>query len=214
LTDRSDVNLVEFSPVTDSRRSVWRRFSGRGVYPHELAFLLTIPLRRLGQPPHQIVARLDLRPHSRVLEIGPGAGYFSIELAHAVHEGNLVLLDVQREMLDKARRRLQAAGTLNTRFVQGDGANLPFRSGWFDAALLVAVLGEISDPSACVDSLRRVLRPGGLLCVTEMRGDPDALTLADTKALMRSKNFEFCEVFIDRIGFTLTFRAPATMKRA
>ena len=201
--------------MVDSRwRTVWRRFFGRGVYPHELAFLLTIPLRRLGQPPRQFVARLDLRPDSRVLEIGPGPGYFSSELAHAVHEGDLVLLDVQREMLDKARRRLQAAGTMNARFVQGDGANLPFRSGWFYAALLVAVLGEISDPEACVDSLRRVLRPGGWLSVTEMRGDPDALTLARAKALIRSKNFEFSQQFIDRIGFTLTFRAPARMNGA
>src|SRR5512145_652167 len=83
-------------------RDVWRRFSGRGAYPHELAFLLTLPLRRLIQPPARLVARLGLAPDARVLELGPGPGYFSVELARAVPRGRVVLYDLQREMLAKA----------------------------------------------------------------------------------------------------------------
>jgi len=188
-------------------REVWRRFSGRGAYPHELAFLLTIPLRRLVQRPRTLVRRLQLQRDSRVLELGPGPGYFSVEVAREIPQGRLVLFDLQREMLVKARRRLGRRGVVNAVFVQGDGERIPFRAGSFDAAFLVAVLGEVPDPAACVESLHRVLRPGGLLSITETLGDPDALSQEDVKALARSKGFGAADVFVDRIGFTATFRA-------
>ncbi len=188
-------------------RDVWRRFSGRGATPHELAFLLTIPLRRLIQPPRTVVQRLHLKRDSRVLEVGPGPGYFSVEVARELSQGRLVLFDLQREMLAKARRRLRRAGATNVAFAQGDGSRIPFSSGSFDVAFLVAVLGEVPDPAACVESLHRVLRPGGLLSITETIGDPDALTQQDAKALMQSKGFEVAEVLVDRAGFTANFRA-------
>jgi ubiquinone/menaquinone biosynthesis C-methylase UbiE len=179
-------------------RDVWRRFSGRGAYPHELAFLLTIPLRRLIQPPRSLVGRLNLRGDSRVLEVGPGPGYFSADVAREIPQGRLVLCDLQREMLAKASRRLSRSGAANIGFVQGDGSRLPFRAGSFDVAFLVAVLGEVPDPAACVESLHRVLRPGG---------DPDALSRDEARSRIESKGFEFVECSDDRAGFTLNFRA-------
>ena len=188
-------------------RDVWRRFSGRGAYPHELAFLLTIPLRRIIQPPRTLVRRLQLQHDSRVLEVGPGPGYFSAEVAREIPRGRLVLFDLQREMLVKARIRLRRSGAANVDFAQGDGSRLPFRAASFGVAFLVAVLGEVPDPAACVESLHRVLRPGGLLAITETIGDPDALSQEGLKALMQSKGFEVVELFVDRAGFTATFRS-------
>ena len=86
-------------------RDVWRRARGRGMYPHELAFLLTLPLRRMIQPPQRLAARLALFSEARVLEVSPGPGYFSPAVAARVPRGRLVLLDMQLEMLAKARRR-------------------------------------------------------------------------------------------------------------
>ncbi len=193
-------------------RDVWRRFSGRGAYPHELAFVLTIPLRRLIQSPRTLVRRLKLQRDARVLELGPGPGYFSAEVAREIPQGRLVLFDLQREMLAKARRRLRRAGVVNAAFVQGDGSRLPFRAGSFDVAFLVAVLGEISDPAACLESLHRVLRPGGLLSITETIGDPDALSQADAKTLAESKGFELVEVFVERAGFSASFLVRASTR--
>ncbi len=188
-------------------RDVWRRFSGRGAYPHELAFLLTLPLRRLIQPPDALVARLQLAPDSRVLELGPGPGWFSREVARALPRGRLVLFDLQREMLAKARRRLARAGLANADFVQGDGASLPFRDAAFDVVFLVAVLGEVPDPAGCVTELRRVLRRGGLLSLTETRGDPDALSREALEALVVPHGFALERVDADRAAFTASFRA-------
>lgn len=188
-------------------RDVWRRFTGRGAYPHELAFLLTLPLRRLIQPPGALLRRLGLARDSHVLEIGPGPGYFSVDVARAVPSGRLVLYDLQREMLAKTRRRLARDRAANAAFVQGDGARLPFRAGSFDVAFLVAVLGEVPDPEACVESLRRVLRPGGLLSLSETIGDPDALSQEQARALVERNGFEVEAVFTDRVGFTMNARS-------
>src|SRR5437762_14369084 len=88
-------------------KDVWTRFSGRGTYPHELAGMLLFPLRRIVLSPERLVASLHLTRTSRVLEIGSGPGFFSIDVARAVPQGRLELLDIQAEMLPKARRPLR-----------------------------------------------------------------------------------------------------------
>jgi ubiquinone/menaquinone biosynthesis C-methylase UbiE len=187
-------------------RDVWRRFSGRGAYPHELAFVLTLPLRRFIQPPERFVRALQLLPDARVLELGPGPGWFSVDVARALPRGRLVLFDLQREMLAKARLRLARARLANASFAQGDGTRLPFASASFDVAFLVAVLGEVPDPPACVAELRRVIRPGGLLSITETRGDPDALSEEELGALARAAGFALDGVTRDRVAFSARFR--------
>ncbi len=187
-------------------RDVWRRFSGRGAYPHELAYVLTLPLRRLIQSPERFAKRLDAAPDARVLEVGPGPGWFSPAVARALPRGRLVLLDLQREMLAKAARRLRRAGASNFALVQGEGTRLPFRAASFDAAFLVAVLGEIPEPASAVRELARVLRPGGLLSITETLGDPDALSAAEVQALADSAGFELATRSEERAGFTARFR--------
>jgi SAM-dependent methyltransferase len=187
-------------------RDVWRRFSGRGAYPHELAFVLTLPLRRLLHPPERFAARLAPAADARVLEVGPGPGWFSPALARLVPRGRLVLFDLQREMLQRARRRLRRAGVANFDLVQGEATRLPFRAASFDAAFLVAVLGEVPDPPAAVRELARVLRPGGVLQVTETVGDPDALSLDEVSAMARPAGFEEESRLVERMAFTARLR--------
>jgi len=164
-------------------KDVWRRVSGRGAYPHQLAALLLLPLRRVVLSPRTLIAHLDLRRTSRVLEIGPGPGFFSIEVAKAVPEGRLELVDLQREMLEKARRRVQRAGVPNVGYTQATAAALPFRSHSFDVVFLVAVLGEVPDPAACLRAIAGVLRADGQLIVAELPGDPDVLSVDQLRRL-------------------------------
>jgi ubiquinone/menaquinone biosynthesis C-methylase UbiE len=187
-------------------RDVWHRFAGRGAYPHELAFVLLLPLRALLLSPAELVRRLAVGEGARVLEIGPGPGYFSPRVARHVAQGRLELFDLQREMLAKARRRLRRAGAANVSFTRGDGAALPYRDGAFDAAFLVAVLGEVPDPAACVASVARVLRPGGALSVTELPGDPDALRRDEVDAMAAAAGLAFERAFPLRGGFTASYR--------
>jgi CAAX protease family protein len=187
-------------------KDIWRRFSGRGTYPHQLAFLLLFPMRRILLSPGKLVRHLHLTPASRVLELGPGPGFFSVDVARSVPAGRLELVDIQREMLQKARRRLGRAGVRNVGYTQANAVMLPFEPGVFDVAFLVAVLGEVPDPKACLLSIARVLRAGGRLSVTELAGDPDALDETTLRNLMHGTSLEF--VYSARVsrGFIASFR--------
>jgi uncharacterized protein len=190
-------------------KDVWRKFSGRGAYPHELAALLLIPLRRIVLSPKKLISHLHLVRTSRVLEVGPGPGFFSIDVAQAVPQGRLELVDIQREMLQKARRRLQRSGVPNVGYTQASATKLPFQSRTFDVAFLVAVLGEVPDPKACMNSIADVLRPEGLLVVAELPGDPDALAEEQLRNLTQGTGLEFVEsVRISRSVIT-SFRRRA-----
>jgi ubiquinone/menaquinone biosynthesis C-methylase UbiE len=188
---------------------IWRRLAGRGVYPHQCAFLRLLPFRRMQLSPVRLLRHLHLSPSERVLELGPGPGFFSIDVARAIPDGRLTLVDIQREMLQKARRRLQRNHVHNVGFVQADGAALPFPSGRFDVVFLVAALGEVSDPKSCLLSISRVLCPGGRLSIAEVAGDPDSLHEEDLEQLAQGSCLEFVRSAYLRGGYIATFRRPS-----
>jgi ubiquinone/menaquinone biosynthesis C-methylase UbiE len=168
--------------------------------------MLLFPLRRIILSPATLVRHLHLTPASRVLEVGPGPGYFSIDVARAIPDGRLELVDIQREMLAKARGRLLRAGLRNVGYARATAVALPFRSGAFDVVFLVAVLGEVSDPKACLASIADVLRPGGVLAVIELPGDPDAIDVEQLRTLSRGSGLDLFESMRVSRALLATFR--------
>lgn len=187
-------------------KDVWRRFAGKGVYPYELAFLLDSPVRNLILPPQNLADQLHLIPNAHVLEIGPGPGFFSREVVRRVSGGHLVLFDIQAEMLKISRKKLEQGSAGNVSYVQGDAVALPFSSSRFDVVFLVTVLGEVTEIDACLGSISRLLRPDGVLSVTEMKGDADALSQNDIIQLAEQRGFRFAEDFSFWGGYTANFR--------
>lgn len=169
---------------------------GEGLYPHQMAFLLNIPLRRLIISPEELADRLHLSQNSKVLEIGPGAGYFSVEVAKRIPHGQLALLDIQPEMLEKVKKRMDQAGIRHVVYVQGDAAKLPFSSGHFDVVFLVTVIGEVADKGGCIREIYRVLRPGGLLSITEQASDTEMMSVEELRSLAEHLGFQFAEIFV------------------
>jgi ubiquinone/menaquinone biosynthesis C-methylase UbiE len=134
------------------------------------------------EAPHPLITRARLRKvlapadGERLLELGPGTGYYTLELAGWVGSGTVEIFDLQQEMLDHTMVRARERGIENLIPTQGDASQLPFGDDRFDAVVLTAVLGEIPDREAAMAEIARVLRPGGRLIVGELFGDPHFTT--------------------------------------
>jgi ubiquinone/menaquinone biosynthesis C-methylase UbiE len=153
------------------------------------------------EAPHPLITRERLRsvlrpqPGERLLEIGPGTGYYSCELAEWVAPtGTLELFDLQQEFLDHAMRAAADRGLANLVPTQGDATQLPFEDASLDGVILTAVLGEIPDRLAALREVRRVLKPEGRLVVGELFGDPHFTSRGSLRRLVVEAGLELSEV--------------------
>jgi SAM-dependent methyltransferase len=104
-----------------------------------------------------VVSEAGLRG-ARVLDAGCGTGRFSAELAES-GIARVWGVDASPEMLEVARSKTRRAG-----FKEGRLEALPFRDGWFEAAVAWLVVHLVDRPAAFAE-LRRVVGPGGRLAV-------------------------------------------------
>jgi ubiquinone/menaquinone biosynthesis C-methylase UbiE len=143
------------------------------VVPWWLGPLLASPVRRLLQNPERLVASL-VRPGDKVLEVGPGMGFFTLPLARAVGEqGRVVCVDVQPRMLRGLSRRLVKrglAGRVAVRQCSADGLGLSDLEGTMDLVLAIHVVHEMQAPGAALREMARALRSGGRLLLVEPAG--------------------------------------------
>jgi ubiquinone/menaquinone biosynthesis C-methylase UbiE len=166
------------------------------------------------QAPHPIVTRERLyyvmrpQPGERVLEIGPGTGYYTLDLAAWVGpEGRIEIFDLQQEFLDHTMRRAAERGLENVVPTQGDATALPYEDASMDAVVLNAVLGEIPEPAAALGEIRRVLKPGGRLLVGELFGDPHFTT----RAARRRQGAEAGLAYDEDSGYWFGYVASLTL---
>jgi ubiquinone/menaquinone biosynthesis C-methylase UbiE len=140
------------------------------------------------EAPHPVITRDRLRsilrpePGERILEIGPGTGYYTLDLAEWVGpEGRVEIFDLQQKFLDHTAGRATERGLANVVPTQGNATALPYEDASMDAVALTAVLGEIPDPVAALREIARVLKPTGRLVVGELFGDPHFTTRPSLK---------------------------------
>jgi ubiquinone/menaquinone biosynthesis C-methylase UbiE len=169
------------------------------------------------EPPHPLVTRRRLRrvlapkPGERVLEVGPGTGYYSLDVAEWISPGGkLDVVDLQREMVDHTMRRAREGGVSNLVASVADARQLPYESASFDAAYLVAVLGEVPDQAAALGELARVLRPGGRLVVGELFGDPHWVSPRSLRRRAEAAGLEYVGRSGTFLGYFMALRRPGT----
>lgn len=131
------------------------------------ARFLGIPILLKRLQAFDVMRALDLLPSERVLDFGCGGGYFTVEMAKLTREA--VGIDVN-PYLDSIIVPPMLQGRL--RYVVTEGQGLPFPDGYFDKVLASEVLPMVPDPTVFLSEIRRVLRPGGRLVVTNGAGHP------------------------------------------
>jgi protein-L-isoaspartate O-methyltransferase len=182
--------------------------------PAYLARHLHSPMRsRLFGEPELIVERAGVTPGMRVLEVGPGSGYFTMLLARRVAEqgagGSVTCVEIQPGMIEILRRSLNTAQIRNVEIVQGDARQLPFPQESFDLVFLACVVGETPGLVTMFRECVRVLKPGGILAVTEQVSDPDFRSLGSIDRLAEGVGLEDAgHAGLPWWGYTARYRKP------
>jgi ubiquinone/menaquinone biosynthesis C-methylase UbiE len=153
-----------------------------------------------------ILDRAKVTSGMRVLDAGCGPGRLTVPAAEAVGpDGQVVALDVQRQMLEKVQRRAEKRRLSNIRTILGKIGGGLLEHNAFDRAILVTVLGEIPEKEQ-VPALREILlalKPGGILSVTEIFPDPHYQNQSTVLGLAKAAGFEVKEVFGNWLAFTV-----------
>jgi tRNA (cmo5U34)-methyltransferase len=117
------------------------------------------------------VAARYLSPGGKLLDIGCGAGNFTLSVLARTAPLDCTLVDLSRPMLDRAAERVSAATSGSVATIQSDMRTLAFDEATFDLILAGAVLHHLredADWRQMFARLYRWLKPGGLLCVADL----------------------------------------------
>jgi len=153
----------------------------------------------------QRIAR-EIPVGSRVLEVAPGPGYFSIALAR-VGSYSITGLDLSQTMVQIARAKADEAG-VRVEFLQGSASKMPLQTGNFDFLLCRAAFKNFAQPVEALREMCRVLRPGGRALIIDMRGDATPGELDEAVDTMKSSRVNR---LINRIVFrTVLLRSAYT----
>ena len=110
----------------------------------------------------EFVARLNLKPGMRVLDVGCGTGSQAIPAART--GAQVTAIDIAPNLLAQAAERAERDG-LNIDFREGDAEALAFPDGEFDVVLSMFAAIFAPWPEVVVSEFVRVCRPGGLIAM-------------------------------------------------
>jgi ubiquinone/menaquinone biosynthesis C-methylase UbiE len=119
--------------------------------------------------------RIQLAAGERLLDVGCGTGLLLAHLIELDPAADVAGVDLSSAMLVEARRRLPSRVPL----LAGDAELLPFASRAFDVIVSSSSFHYWPDPALGLAELRRVLRPGGRLVITDWCDDYFACRLCD-----------------------------------
>ena len=144
----------------------------------------------------QAVAYGEVRPGMRVLDVCAGTGDLALISAEAVGEDGAVFgLDFNAAMLRYAKEK-SAVRRRRAAWLQGDALQLPFSTGSFDRVTIGFSTRNLTDLTAGLKEMLRVIRPGGWLIILET-GRP-------ANAVVRFGYYLFLTTVVRVIGFLLT----------
>ena len=146
-----------------------QRQHGRLFPPQDLG-LLEGPDREAWQRPQQIMDALVIGEESVVADLGAGGGWFTIRLARRAVNGRVYAEDIQEEMIESIKRRVQREGRKNVEFILGTPSD-PALPKPVDAVLIVDAYHEMDAPVVLLRNVAKSLKPNGRLGIVDFTKD-------------------------------------------
>jgi protein-L-isoaspartate O-methyltransferase len=145
-----------------------RRYAG--VMSYEGAAWLEREERDIEEAPDKALDAIGIEKGSTVADVGAGSGYMTVRMASRVGPtGRVYATDIQPQMLNMLRARLEKERINNVTLVQGavDDPRLP--ASTIDMILMVDVYHEFSEPQKMLRGMREALKSGGRMILLEYK---------------------------------------------
>lgn len=157
---------------TPTRDGTGKYYTGREiaqVMGHLGAPWLERPEREEEEQVSRAIQNMELKPDEHIADIGAGSGYYTFRMAARVPDGKVFAVDIQPEMLDIMRRRIEEDRIGNVELVKGQETNPNLSENSLDMVLMVDVYHELSHPKEMMEQIVKALKPGGRFVLLEYR---------------------------------------------
>lgn len=138
----------------------------------------------------QVMVFLGAAPGMTIADIGAGSGYYTVRIApRLMPTGRVIAEDIVPSTVNRLRARVRKAGLTNVEVVLGRADDPLLKPRSIDAALLVHMYHEVTQPFALLWHLRAALKPGGKVAIvdidrpTAQHGTPRALLACELAAV-------------------------------
>lgn len=129
---------------------------------------LGAPERDAWQKPQQLLETIGLKTGMTVADLGTGPGYFLPYLSRAVGpEGRVIAEDIQRDLIDKARARVEKEKLSNVGYVVGTEKDARLPESFFDVVLAVDAYHHFDYPAEMLAGIRKSLKQDGRFVVVD-----------------------------------------------
>ena len=188
-----------------------RRFA-KFPAPAFIGRFLDSGFRQRLQPPQRIMADSGIKVGMKILEVGCGSGAFTIAAARATGPtGRIYALDIEEDMLKHLERKLarpENCDISNIELVNKSAYELPFDDNSIDLVFMVTVFQEIPDKKRALKEIQRVLKPSGILTISEWLPDPDYPWKSTTLRQLEKEGFIFERFSGNLWSYTVRFSRP------
>jgi len=129
--------------------------------------LMSMGIHRLWK--RQTIDMSGVRAGHKVLDLAGGTGDLTLKFSEIVGPaGQVILADINDSMIKVGRDKLLDKGVVgNVNYVQANAESLPFPDNTFDCITIAFGLRNVTDKQKALESMARVLKPGGRLLVLE-----------------------------------------------
>lgn len=162
------------------------------------------PRRAKVQPPELMVEWMGIKPGMKCLEVGPGSGLYTFEVAKS--SGEVTAIDIEPKVIERLNERASERGVKNLKGEVANVYSLPYPDKSFDLAYMMACLPEIPDHVRALKEIKRVLKDDGVYCDSELWPDPDYPFASTVVAWAEKAGLEKVDVKGNWLYYLLRFR--------
>lgn len=170
--EKKSDTLYEFRSGDPNGIGKW--YMGREI-AHVMGFQgmswLERPEREVEENTSILLENMNIQLGDTIADIGAGSGYHVFKMAHMASEGHIYAVDIQDEMLRAIEQKQKKLGTSNISTIKGSPKSVHLMEESIDKILMVDVYHEFDFPIEMMASMKKALRPNGLIYLIEYRSE-------------------------------------------